>query len=311
MVQGLGVTAWESVSLAAVGDLFYLHERGLRTAAVVCSLACMASLVSIVSGVVFQRHGYRTLFAAALPFDVAGLLATVFLLPETQYVQRASASASPGTSVQAQEALSSSEKGDQEEPGVQSVEKVSSARVQRGARGGTPRKLSYRETLAPWSGTTYTDKGVARLLAGIFVHLANPAVFWILMVSAVLICFFVASAYMLSQVFSAPPYGLDVAQNGYVYTGAFLGGVLAVGVGPLCDWTARALARRNRGGVFEAEFRIPVNALGAVFVGLGWFLFMWVVDHPAPRGYLLGSFAHGCVCFGISVPSTSAGLYIL
>lgn len=315
MVQGLGVTAWESVSLAAVGDLFYLHERGLRTAAVVCSLACMASLVSIVSGVVFQRHGYRTLFAAALPFDVAGLLATVFLLPETQYARRASASAFAsragprGTSVQAQE-VGSSEKGDQEEPGVQSVEKVSSAERVQPARGSTPRK-SYRETLAPWSGTTYTDKGVARLLAGIFVHLANPAVFWILMVSAVLICFFVASAYMLSQVFSAAPYGLDVAQNGYVYTGAFVGGVLAVGVGPLCDWTARALARRNRGGVFEAEFRIPVNALGAVFVGLGWFLFMWVVDHPAPRGYLLGSFAHGCVCFGISVPSTSAGLYIL
>lgn len=32
MIQGLGVTAWESLSLAAMGEMFYLHERGWRTA---------------------------------------------------------------------------------------------------------------------------------------------------------------------------------------------------------------------------------------------------------------------------------------
>lgn len=32
MVQGLGVTAWESLSLAAMGEMFFLHERGWRTA---------------------------------------------------------------------------------------------------------------------------------------------------------------------------------------------------------------------------------------------------------------------------------------
>lgn len=32
MVQGLGMTAWESLSLAAMGEMFYLHERGWRTA---------------------------------------------------------------------------------------------------------------------------------------------------------------------------------------------------------------------------------------------------------------------------------------
>lgn len=51
------MTAWESLSLAAVGDMFYLHERGWRTALIVCSLACMASMVSIISGVIFENHG--------------------------------------------------------------------------------------------------------------------------------------------------------------------------------------------------------------------------------------------------------------
>ncbi|KAG8159913.1 hypothetical protein KVR01_010550 [Diaporthe batatas] len=302
LVQGLGVTAWESLSLAAVGDMFYLHERGWRTAVIVCSLACMASMVSIISGVMFQNHGYQNLFVAELPFDIVGLLATVFLLPETQFVRAAAAPRSADTTQDVQAGTDGAEKTWEHQ--AEKVPTTSST-----AQPRTPRR-SFVKTLTPWERTNYTNKSIPHLLSEIFVHLINPAVFWILMVSAVLVAFFVVSAYILSQIWSVPPYNLNVAQNGYFWAGAFVGGVLAVFVGPLCDWSARALARANR-GVYEAEFRIPVNILGALFCGLGWFLFMWVVENPRPDGYLLGAFCHGCACFGISVPSTSAGLYIL
>ncbi|KAL1879155.1 hypothetical protein Daus18300_001734 [Diaporthe australafricana] len=297
LVQGLGVTAWESLSLAAVGDMFYLHERGWRTALIVCSLACMASMVSIISGVMFQNHGYQNLFVAELPFNVVGFLATVFLLPETQFIRAATQSAD---TTQAQNSTHETEKTFEHR--AETVESPSPAQQ-------VPRK-TYKQTIAPWERTAYTTKTIPHLLSEIFIHLINPAVFWILMVSAVLVAFFVVSAYILSQIWSVPPYNLNVAQNGYFWAGAFVGGMLAVSVGPMCDWSARTLARLNR-GVYEAEFRIPVNILGGLFCGLGWFLFMWVVDNPRPDGYFLGAFCHGCACFGISVPSTSAGLYIL
>ena len=295
------MAAWESLSLAAVGDMFFLHERGWRTALIVCSLACMASMVSIISGVMFENHGYQNLFVAELPFNIVGLLATIFLLPETQFVRPASPR-SASTTQEARTSANGTEKSWDQQAEI--VHPPSST-----AQHQVPRR-SYMQTLAPWERTSYTTKTIPHLLSEIFVHLINPAVFWILMVSAVLVSFFVASAYILSQIFSVPPYNLNVAQNGYFWAGAFAGGVLAVFVGPLCDWSARALARANR-GVYEAEFRIPVNILGALFCGLGWFLFMWVVENPRPDGYFLGAFCHGCACFGISVPSTSAGLYIL
>lgn len=300
MVQGLGTTAWESLSLSAIGDLLYLHERGLRTAFMVATLTCTPSVVSIIAGAMTQACGWQSLFVASLPFNIVALLATVFLLPETQFRR----SIFPGERGEADKGLGEKRTKFSDDKPTASV--IETARV--GSQATVP-KQTYLQSLAPMSGT-YTDKGILHLLSEIFVHLANPAVIWILLVSGVLIALYVVSAYITSQIWSVPPYNLNIAQNGFFYTGGFLGGLTATVAGPLCDWTARTLTKLNH-GVFEAEFRIPVVAIGAVFTSLGWFLFMWDVEHPRPNGYLLGAFCHGAACFGISVPSTAAGLYVL
>jgi hypothetical protein len=61
----------------------------------------------------------------------------------------------------------------------------------------------------------------------------------------------------------------------------------------------------------EPEFVIPAQIIAAVLFGIGWFVFMWVVQHPTPRGYYLGAFCHGSLCCAITINSTSASLYIL
>ena len=122
--------------------------------------------------------------------------------------------------------------------------------------------------------------------------------------------FFVGTAYTLAQIFSPPPYKLTVSQNGYFFTGALVGGIVGVSAGPICDFVARTLAKRNK-GVYEAEFRIPVCLLAVVIFAVGWFTFSWALDHPSKQRVVLCSFCYGAVCFGTSVASTSGGLYIL
>lgn len=300
MVQGLGTTAWESLSLAAMGDMFYLHERGLRTAVTVATLTCTPSMVSIIAGVLTETRGWKSIFVASLPFNVVCLIGAIFFLPEMQFKRPfpGSGEKSPGLSTS---------------PSVlNETEKKSDTQVEASDAPATPSKpkMTYQQSLTPWSGVTYSDKSVLHLLSGIFVHLINPAIIWIQLVSAVLISLYVVTAFITSQIWTPPPYNLNIAQNGYFYAGGFIGGVLATVAGPICDWTARVLSRLNK-GVFEAEFRLPAISIGVFCCSLGWFLFMWVVDNPRPDGYYIGAFCYGIACFGISVPSTAAGLYIL
>jgi hypothetical protein len=89
-----------------------------------------------------------------------------------------------------------------------------------------------------------------------------------------------------------------------------VGGLLGVSAGPICDFVAKTLAKRNR-GIYEAEFRIPVCFLSVVVFAVGWFTFGWALDHPVYARVYLCSFCYGSISFGTSVASTSAGLYIL
>ena len=283
-----------------MGDVFYLHERGFRTALTVATLTCTPSMVSIIAGVMTEERGWKTIFVAELPFNVLALIGAVFFLPETQF-RRPQA-----TSKNTRDAADK-----ERTQGAQSQDdKFDSSVIETFSAATTPvPQMTYWQSLKPWSGT-YTKKSVLHLLSEIFVHLINPAVIWIQLVSAVLISLYVVTAYITSQIWTPPPYNLNVAQNGYFYAGGFIGGVLATVGGTICDWTARFLSRLN-GGVFEAEFRIPVNVIGLVFCSLGWFVFMWDVENPRPDGYYLGAVCYGLACFGISIPSTAAGLYIL
>ncbi|KAJ4289662.1 hypothetical protein N0V90_010991 [Kalmusia sp. IMI 367209] len=295
MIQGLGTTAYESLTVAAIGDMFFLHQRGLRTSLLVLTTACLASFVAICAGHMFEVLGARNLFVVLLPLQLFGLIGTFFFIPESQFRRETVRAA-----VVHDEAVKVQEKDSQ-----QSIEQVTTS-------NSTPPipKRSFIQDLRIFSGV-YNQDSMFKLLGRIFVHLLNPAIVWITLVAAILISFFVGTAYTLAQIFTPPPYRLTVSQNGYFFTGALLGGILATSAGPLCDAIAKTLSRRNK-GVFEAEFRVPICILAATATVLGWFTFMWALEHPGMKGAVyLCSFCYGAVCFGTGVAGTSTGLYIL
>jgi MFS family permease len=176
MVQGLGVTAFESLSVAAIGDMFYMHERGWRTAGIVLTLACMASMVSIISGPISQQLGWQYLFYIALPFDIVGLIATFLFVPETQFRR----DEHKEMMLQHHEA-----NGGSVETEIRGEKEVDVSVKEAGLGSAMPR-MSFAQSLRVFSGT-YAQENIFHLLFEIFIHLLNPAVIWIQLVSAVLV----------------------------------------------------------------------------------------------------------------------------
>ncbi|OJD32196.1 major facilitator superfamily [Diplodia corticola] len=305
LVQGFGTTAFESLSVAMLGDMYFVHERGVRTGIMVLCLTCMSSLVAIIGGPITARLGWRYMFIVHLPFAVAGALAVFFFVPETQFRRRDQDGRLPAHGPGPDAYADTEQRPDKREGNVKCLESVDVA---------APRpEKSYLRSLALYNGS-FTDESPIKLSIAPLVVLVNPAVFWTILDAGIIVAFYVSLSYVLAQIWSAPPYNLTPEGNGYFYVGGLIGGLIGgIGSGALCSATSRALARRNR-GVHEPEFRLPAQAVAAApLLGVGYFVFMWDVRHPtaAGAGYLLGAFCHGCVCCGVTVASGSAALYVL
>ena len=303
MVQGLGTTAYESLAVAAIGDMFFLHQRGLRTSLLVLTTACLASFVAICAGHMFETLGARALFVVLLPLQLFGFVCAFLFVPEMQFRREPPSADSPRSTLSHGEEKAAVRHNERDNHGDTTTARVEESRP-------IPPRRTFIQDLRLTSGT-YTTTPLPTLLTRILLHLLNPAIVWITLVAAVLISFFVGTAYVLAQIFTPPPYSLSVSQNGYFFTGALVGGILGIASGPVCDVVARVMAKRNR-GIYEAEFRIPVMVIAVVLLGTGWFVFGWALDRPGLKGGVyLCSACYGLVCAGTSVAGTATGLYIL
>ncbi|PVH86265.1 MFS general substrate transporter [Cadophora sp. DSE1049] len=300
IIQGFGSTAYESLSIAVIGDLFFVHQRSLRTGLTVLTLTCLVSLVAIIGGPITEHLGWRYLFIIYLPFSVVGAVAAFFFLPETQYRRDVVPESKEGSGSAKQEHTH--------------VELGANGIIVEGdggtASSSTEKKKTFVQELALFSGV-YTETGLFKLFLAPFATLLNPSVVWSIFVGGVCIAFYVSLSYILAQIFSVPPYNLNAAQNGYFYVGALIGGLLSGILGSILgDLITTRITKWNH-GIYEPEFRIPVLLLSALLYGIGWFVFMWTLDNPTPHGYYLAAFCHGCLCAAVTIGSTATSLYIL
>lgn len=180
LLQGFGTTAFESLSVAVIGDLYFVHERPVRTGAITLTLTCVSSLASIIGGPITADLGWRYIFIIHLPFVVVGAIGIFFFLPETQF-DRSAAPQGLGSSPTILDELSESSKVVQAEKieDVGNTEtKVQLAESNTGSPSLVIPKKTYREELALFNGV-YTDESIVKLLFTPLAVLLNPAVIWV------------------------------------------------------------------------------------------------------------------------------------
>jgi len=68
ILQGFSTSAFESLLIAAVGDMFFVHQRGIRVAFITFILNAASSLAAIICGQVTAGLGLLSSFATLILF---------------------------------------------------------------------------------------------------------------------------------------------------------------------------------------------------------------------------------------------------
>ena len=236
IIQGFSTSAFESLIIASVGDMYFVHQRGLRISVINFVLNSASSLASIICGQVFQNLGLLWLFHLFQIFLVIQFVLMFLFCPETTYI-RDSRYNIDTTKTEQLEELAKVEQAYHE--------KVSEVGAE--DRPGIPKKKTFKQELAIWTGT-YSDDSFFKFLIGPFLTLLNPAGCYAVVVSGLLNSWYVGSAIIQAGIFSGPPWLFNAAQIGYLGAGPFIGGMIgSIFTAVASDRIITMMARRNKG----------------------------------------------------------------
>ncbi|KAF2148903.1 serine/threonine kinase 16 [Myriangium duriaei CBS 260.36] len=289
IIQGMSTSAFESLTVAAIGDMFFVHQRGSRVALINFILNTASSLASIICGVVYSHLGWKWLFHMFQIFLVVQFVIMFFCCPETTYIRDARYDLDTARDERFRE-LADVEEIYRHKHDKEGLERTDTTY--------TIPKKSFVQELAVFTGTYHHD-WIFKDLFGPFLTLLNPAASYAVLCSGLLNAWYVGTAIIISGIFAGSPWQFGPAAVGYVGTGPFIGGLIASLITMFAgDPVIKILGRRNK-GVYEPEFRLVFMALSAITCALGFFTFGWAMAHG--KSAELCSFLWGVQMFGIIV----------
>lgn len=236
IIQGFSTSAFESLIVATVGDIYFVHQRGLRISLINFILNSASSLASIICGVVFADLGWLWLFHLFQVFLVIQFVAMFLFCPETTYIREAKFE----LDLVKENQLDSPTK--EKSSGVVVEHRDEAAPVV-----AIPPKKTFVQSLAIFTGV-YSRDSIFKFLFGPFITLLNPAACYAIITSGLLNSWYVGSAIILSGIFSGPPWNFGPAQIGYLGAGPFIGGMLgSIVVGWGSDPFVKWMSKKNSG----------------------------------------------------------------
>ncbi|KAK5167452.1 uncharacterized protein LTR77_007151 [Saxophila tyrrhenica] len=231
IIQGFSTSAFESLIVATVGDIYFVHQRGLRISFINFILNSASSLASIICGVVYAEMGYLWLFHLFQIFLVIQFVAMFLFCPETTYNRDS--------------------RYDTDETRLEKLDELAKVEMHHHEAALTstdvPPKKTFVQSLAVFTGV-YSPDSIFKFLLGPFITLLNPAACYAIIVSGLLNSWYVGSAIIISGIFAGPPWTYGAAQVGYLGAGPFIGGMLgSIFVGWLSDPVIKWISKRNGG----------------------------------------------------------------
>ncbi|KAF2190431.1 MFS general substrate transporter [Zopfia rhizophila CBS 207.26] len=308
IIQGGSISAFESLVISMIGDLFFVHQRGYFMTIIQFILGAASNFSAIVVGPIATNLGWKYLFHILIAFAAVESILLILFVPETSYNrdhrydidELANDRLSDLAAVEKRHATAGSDSKHASDDVIK-VETATSA-----SPAFRPKKTFVQE-LAVFTGT-YSNDNLLQLFIAPFAVCTNLAVLWVVIVTGGLTAFFVAQSYDMAQIFMFPPYNLSAAGVGYLSLGPFLGGLLgSIFLGGTLDPLIKWCSKKN-GGVYEPEYRLLGMIPGAL-TGVGLFAFGYMCEQK--MSYYATATMHGMDLFGIVCANIAASTYAI
>jgi hypothetical protein len=301
-------SAFESLVVSIIGDLFFGHHRGVFMTLIQFILGAASNFSAIIVGPITTNLGWRYLFHILIAFAALECVLLFFFVPETTYNR----DHRYDIDELAEDHLADLATLEKRHAGVDTKNVDGSDEVVRvETTTSTPPALRPKKTfvqeLSFFNGT-FSDDNLLQLTIAPFAVCLNFAVLWMVIVTGGLTAFFVAQSYDMAQIFMPPPYNLSAAGVGYLSLGPFLGGLIgSIFLGATLDPLIKWCAKRN-GGIYEPEYRL-LGMIPAVTTGIGLMVFGYMAQNH--YSYYATAFFHGMDLFGIVCAAISASAYVI
>ncbi|VZH86914.1 unnamed protein product [Fusarium fujikuroi] len=304
IVQGVGCAPYESLLNAAVGDLYFVHQRGVRMAFTNLAVFGGAFFTPILVGKITDSMGWKWTFYFVAIFLAATLPAIFFFCPETAYRREASLNTDTTES-----GSSHSPELTQHSAGFTFLPKSNA--LQPIGHSNTPKK-TFLQSISLFDGRK-TDERYWVLLLRPFPLLTHPAFIWGCLIQGAMIGWTVFIGVIVAAIFIGSPYYWDEVDAGYTYTGPFIGAVLGfVLAGLLADTSVKYMTKLNK-GVYEPEFRILLVIPMMIIGGIGLYGFALTAPGVINKqySYVIPLMFFGFEVAGMVIGAVASSLYIV
>lgn len=267
VLEGIAIAAYESLAVASIGDLYFVHERGPRVAFMMFLLAGISNGISIIAGRITEMYGWQWNFYILIPFAVAQTIAVILYCPETMYRRQRIYEIDIQGSEKNLEKLADIEEHarhvEHKSVNIDSVEVKKVAMQDSMLPPMPPKKKSYFRELSLYNGA-FVDDSLFKMILACPAILFNIGAFYQIVMTGCIIAWYVAVAISGGVIFAVPPFNMKPADIGYMSAGPFIGGFLGaltclLTAEPYIKW----MTRKNK-GIYEPEFwLLPLAIDGA------------------------------------------------
>lgn len=172
--QGIGLAPFEALVNASVGDLYCVHERGIRMALSNLALFGGAFFTPVLVGKIASTMGYEWTFYFVAIFAASMLPFVIFFCPETSYRRESRFDIDTMGNLITDETPANKEN----QALRSSVVETSNGSGNGEERAETPRMATWKESLMPFNGRK-TDERYLHLLLRPFPLFFHPGILWV------------------------------------------------------------------------------------------------------------------------------------